>query len=290
MKTSHYLLNFFLSLLLCLFAIALILTSVLPSAFLSKGTYLKTVEKYKISDTVYNAIQDVFIDQSGSTNIPPEVYENVIDKEEINEIFPKFIENVLDYTFGKIDKISQIEIDFTALENSLTSYFKETAKEYGMPLDENFEKQLDLTLSEVKESVMSFLDISVLKAVAEKARPYVSILKTACIVAAVIFGVLCLLFSLFLFLSAKDHGFFWISSSFACASLLVFLGFFLIRVSGFFNGFILKNEIFHSLITGFLKVITDKVLIVCAIVFVLSVIFLIVFVLKIKRQKCLQLN
>ena len=100
MSSFKYLLNFVFSLFLCIFIIILILTSVLIPFLTSKNTYMNIIEKAQISDIIHTQIQDNFIDQSGGSLIPEEVFDGVMPKEQVEKIFSSYIDDALDFAFS----------------------------------------------------------------------------------------------------------------------------------------------------------------------------------------------
>ena len=288
MKSSHYLLNFFLSLCLCLFGILLILTTVFSSVLFSKTTYLKVIENAEISEKIHLKIEDIFIDQSGSTNIEPEVFKGVIPKETVDEIFSQYIDSALSYAFSETDSIKEAEFDFTVLENNLTSYFEEFAKENGFAIDEAFEEQLKVTIENAKTSITNSFDFALFSKAAKVVNPYTLKAKNLIILSSVICFAVCLILSFLLFLSDRKFLLYWICSSLSCSGAIVFIGFSILRFSGFFEGFILENNILHALVTSFLFFITDIILIVGLICSVLFITLLVLCISKIKKQRCLQ--
>ena len=281
MSSFKYLLNFILSVFLCFFVIILILTSVLIPVLTSKTTYINILEKAKISDIIHTQIQDNFIDQSGGSLIPEEVFDGVMPKEQVEKIFSSYVSDALDFVFSKTDEIQTVEFDFSLLEKNLTDFFTQYATEHSFAIDEAFEEQLKLTIENAKQSIETAFDFSLFKKVAQLVKPYAQ--KYGVILKLLPIGVLlvCAAIYLFIFLSDKKSSLYWLFSSFACGSAVIFLGFLVLRVSGFFEKFILENPIIKALVSQFLFTVTDTVLIGSCIVLVLSLILLI---LKIKRQ------
>lgn len=283
-----YIVSFVLSLLICFLSLALILASVLSVGIFSKNTYSEIVNRFDISQKVYSEIENVFLDQSGGSNIPPEVYEDIITLEDVERIFPDVVDSVMSYAFGETDEIKPIEIDFTALEKSLTDYFVSYAKEHNIAMDDAFDNQLKLTIKSAKESVTSSIDLAVLKKGADLIRPRIKTIKTAVGISLGVVAAAFVLLSLLLILTAKKHGVFWILSSVLSSSAISLAVVSLLRIFGFFDGFILKNEVLHTFITGFLKVLSDSIIITSAVILTFSVLGMVYFVFKIKRERCLQ--
>ena len=284
MSSFKYLLNFVFSLFLCIFIIILILTSVLIPFLTSKNTYMNIIEKAQISDIIHTQIQDNFIDQSGGSLIPEEVFDGVMPKEQVEKIFSSYIDDALDFAFSKSDEIASVEFDFGVLENNLTDFFTQYADENGFAIDEAFEEQLNLTIENAKNSIKTAFDFSLFKKVAQIARPYAQ--KYGMILKFLPIGVLllCAINYLFIFLTDKKSSLYWLLSSFACGSGVIFWGSAAVRLSGFFDRFILDNPIIKSLVIAFLMSVTDTVLIVSGIIFILSIILLAVYISKIRKQ------
>lgn len=284
MKSSHYLLNFLLSLFLCFLSIVLILTTVFSCLLFNKSTYLKIIEKAEISEKIHLRIEDIFIDQSGSTNIDAEVFEGVMTQQKVDEIFSQYIDSALSFAFSEADSIKDAEFDFTVLENRLTSYFEEFAKQNGFAVDEAFKEQLNITIENAKTSITNSFDFALFSKAAKLANPYFLKARNLLILSAVICFAVCLIFCLFLFLSDKKFALYWVFSSLSCSSAIVFTGFSILRFSGFFEKFILGNDILYALVTNFLFFFTDNILVVSLVCFVVFVALLVSFVLKIKNK------
>ena len=284
MSSFKYLLNFVFSLFLCILIIILILTSVLIPFLTSKNTYMNIIEKAQISDIIHTQIQDNFIDQSGGSLIPEEVFDGVMPKEQVEKIFSSYIDDALDFAFSKSDEIASVEFDFSLLEKNLTDFFTQYADENGFAIDEAFEEQLNLTIENAKNSIKTAFDFSLFKKVAQLVKPYAQ--KYGVILKLLPIGVLlvCAAIYLFIFLSDKKSSLYWLFSSFACGSGIIFLGVSAVRLSGFFDRFILDNPIIKSLVIAFLMSVTDTVLIVSGIIFILSIILLAVYISKIRKQ------
>ncbi len=288
MKTSSYLLSFFLSFVLCITLLAVIIISVIMPSVFSTKNYLNAVEKEKVCDIIYDEIHNFFIDQSGATNIPPEVYEGVVSSEEISTVFKKSVESVMNNIFSQSQETEKLSLDFSKLEKNLSDYFNKFANENNLLIDEAFEKQLSITIESAKSDISEFLDISLLEKVGEKVSPYIPAVKkwgTVSLIAALLLSAL--ISTVILFLSRR-HSLFWILSALASTSLLAVLGFTVLRFGGILEGFIFKNKIMHAFITGFLKILCENVLIVSLILLVISVLALIAYILKIKRENYLQ--
>ena len=60
---------------------------------------MNIIEKAHISDIIHTQIQDNFIDQSGGSLIPEEVFDGVMPKDEVDKIFSSYIDDALDFAF-----------------------------------------------------------------------------------------------------------------------------------------------------------------------------------------------
>ncbi len=280
---KRYLGCFALSVILCFALIfSMVLICAVPTAT-SSSTYVEISEKENLAEKIYDEINLNFIDLAGSTNIPKEVFDGAISVEQIEEILPLYIRSLVDYAFKKSDIIFEISPDFTALEENLTEFFIDYAEENSIERDDAFLKQQEKTISETKEEIMAYLELSIFKKAMDILSPYAVKAKTYGYLAVTVLVILCALLFIALRFLDKKHFIFWAFMSILVSCLIIVCACLFLILTGTFDNFILSEIVMKTFVSSILKTIVLRT--ICLAVSLLALCFVLVFVILPRKQK-----
>lgn len=275
MSSKHYILNVILS----IFAVFLISASWICTAVIGTvgryGCYEKVVEKNNIYSYAQESIEKSFEEYSHTSGIEKETFSAYYDENFIKENINSNIKNFLDVLLGKSGSYDYISsVDFSGADETIDAFFNDYAEKTDYVKDEIYEEKLNETKEKAHEIFTDKTDVfrfSLMNenGIIQKISSKISLIKgmfAACYILAVIFILLIIIIN-------RKESLYWLGCLFFVSGLLLLIPLIYIKVSGFINGFTVKEKpVFYS-ITGLLDSVLNN-----AIAFALvSIIFGLVF-------------
>ena len=275
MSSKHYILNVILS----IFAVFLISASWMCTAVIGTvgryGCYEKVVEKNNIYSYAQESIEKSFEEYSHTSGIEKETFSAYYDENFIKENINSNIKNFLDVLLGKSGSYDYISsVDFSGADETIDAFFNDYAEKTDYVKDEIYEEKLNETKEKAHEIFTDKTDVfrfSLMNenGIIQKISSKISLIKgmfAACYILAVIFILLIIIIN-------RKESLYWLGCPFFVSGLLLLIPLIYIKVSGFINGFTVKEKpVFYS-ITGLLDSVLNN-----AIAFALvSIIFGLVF-------------
>ena len=170
-------------------------------------------------------------------------------------------------------------IDFEQLEQNITNYFDEFAKENNVEVNDEYTAQLEKTIDTAKNEIMSITDIYMISLIDEtdiitKVRSvynYIDPIIYACAGLALVCIILIAVFSRKNICSA----FYWISVSVMCTAVLALIPTLYLKLSGITDKLIVRNECVYAAFTGLFSDIISTLLLAEIIILAVGIILLV---------------
>ncbi|MBR6617258.1 MAG: hypothetical protein IKL00_05210, partial [Oscillospiraceae bacterium] len=247
---------------------------------LNADTFRTVVQQEQLADKAYTSLESHFNTRANSTGIPAEVFMNAVDREALGEAILGSVSQAFDYLRGKTDSY-EFKMDFTKLEDSVTSFFEEYADENGYEKDEKYEKKLASVIKSAESKILSSADTFKLSMMYEKgwlktAKTYVSYLNlacTLCIVAVVFLLLLLILCNL----KQIEHFFYWLGLAALVAGALLLTPCVYVTATDFFAGFTIKDPQIFSAVVGMLNLLTSRAMTMAIVTLVIALVLLAIF-------------
>lgn len=256
-RLKTYIPNFLLSVLLVFSIAGLSVISLVSGSLLSPEYYTASAEKHGIYGRVSAYIEDYFAKSYDVSGIPAEVYMDGLDEKIIRQAVDGRIAAFLDYVNGKTDKIAKTQIDFSRLEQNLSNFFDEFAKENNVEVNDEFKAQLDNTIKTAEKEIETFTNVYMLDfiekaGIHDKLRTITKLLPIIQYTLIVAVAVLVILIAL---LSRKkiSSALYWIASAGLCSAVLMLVPCLLINTKEYFSRLMLRTDYVYYAVTGILN-------------------------------------
>ncbi|MBR1393658.1 MAG: hypothetical protein IJ561_07465 [Ruminococcus sp.] len=270
-------------LLLSIFVIILIILA--EAVFFTRHTlldaeiYKSAMDQKSVSTAMHGELVRYFTSLSSATGIPPEVFNDPLDEDELYTASYSLLKSSLNYLTDKDAPKPESNYDFSKLEKSITDYVENDAQERGIEKDEEYQKLLDNTISIADQQVASRLDMILLKelsntGVGEKIHKYSSWLMP-------IFWVLVGLAALLvvgMVIIDRHHPRdlpYWAGIIIAVSGGAYLLPAYILHKTGYFSTFFIKNEYIHNTVTGAFEISLNRIIKVQLIVLIIGLLLVI---------------
>lgn len=289
MSSKHYILNVILS----IFAVFLISASWICTAVIGTvgryGCYEKVVEKNNIYSYAQESIEKSFEEYSHTSGIEKETFSAYYDENFIKENINSNIKNFLDVLLGKSGSYDYISsVNFSNADETIDTFFNDYAEKTDYVKDEIYEEKLNETKEKAHEIFTDKTDVfrfSLMNenGIIQKISSKISLIKgmfAACYILAVIFILLIIIIN-------RKENLYWLGCPFFVSGLLLLIPLIYIKVSGFINGFTVKEKpVFYS-ITGLLDSVLNNAIAfaLVSIIFGLVFLFLGIFLKSKKKEE-----
>lgn len=252
----------FLTVLLSFFIAGYIFSSSADAVLSLPALYTDIIREEKIADKAYEALDSDFAELYNTTAVPKEVFMDAISTEWLEENMCKSIEGNIEILNGA-DTL--VEIDFTALEENITSFFHEYAQSIDYEPDEAFEKKLSETITKAEKIITDRMDAFYMNALREngyfnklaKLIPYLNIVNWVTFDGAVMLAV-------FLVLLERNRGWrrlYWAGTGLFCGGAMAAIPVVYLLCTGMIDSFSVKDPIIYTAVTGLLDTGAWRVLI-----------------------------
>ena len=286
-----YLPNLIITIITVFVIMASILINFAAEFFLNKETYSNVITEQSVDKIVYEEINQYFDRQSDYTGIDSNVFKSVIKSSDISSTIISYTDATIDYMNNVTNKKPTIVYDYTAIETALNNDYARWAKENNKIIDENAKKNIDYTLSHIKDTLDAKFDVMMFTyvnnfGISDFVHNHYDMLKIARIILTSFAAVLILI----LFLINRKHincGFYWVGCSSLISGIIFCIPAIYLKASRYFDGLILKNDAIYKSLTELMYSFVNKVLIFGIILLVAgAILFLIDFLMcKISQRE-----
>ena len=213
------------------------------------------IQEEQLAEKVYTALEKDFKEAYNTTAIPPEIYTDAITTQWLEAEMCAYAEAYFDYINGT--KSMEYKIDFTALEESITTFFYEYAQSIDYEPDEVFEEKLGETITNAEKKVSERMDAFYLNTLYENGiltkvqtyLPYVNLLNIGLgLMSLILIAILVILEH-----NGSWRKLYWAGSGIFCAGVLLTIPLAYIVGTNAVAGFSIKNPIVYTAITELLS-------------------------------------
>ena len=287
-RLNSYLLNVIVSVIMVFAILITVILNFFTYVLLDKTTYTDAMYENEVDTIAFEEINQYFDRQYAYTGIDAEVFKSVVDRNDISVQIFSYIDSTFEYMTCKTDRLPEFNYDFTAIEESLNADYERWAEENDTVIDEEAQKNIDMTLKSVKEVINNKLDVLMLSylnkenGISTFVHDHYPQLKTLRIAS---FGVVAFCILLLVIINRKKHLnniFYWTGSSLFASSVIILAPCAYLRFTSYFDGLILKNDAIYQSLTQSMYGILDKN-IACAIV--LLIVSIVLFVVNMAMYK-----
>lgn len=286
MKTGRYMTVRILLTVLLTFSMIGYLACSAVTSLARPSVCISIIKEEKLSEKVYTALEKDFKEAYNTTAIPPETYMDAITAEWLEAEMCNYTEAYFDYINGA--KSTEYKADFTALEESITTFFYDYAESIDYEPDDVFSEKLSETIANAEKNVTQRMDAFYMQTLYENGiltklqtyLPYVTGLNWG------LWGVSIVLIALLVLLE-RNGGWrrvYWTGCGLFSAGVLLTAPCAYILGTDAVSGFAVKEPIVYTAITnlleGALQWFMIKAIVFCAI----GLIFLILSVMLNKKS------
>ncbi len=158
MKNGRYMTVRILMTVLLTFALTGYLCSAAARTFTQAEVYTEIIEEKDIAQKVHTALAKDFSEAYNTTAIPADVYMNAISTEWIEANMYARTEGWFAYLNDKNAEKNTAEIDFTTLEESITTFFYEYAESIDYEPNDVFDEKLTETIQNAERKITNRMD------------------------------------------------------------------------------------------------------------------------------------
>ena len=279
-KIRCYFPNVLLTFLLVFLLLGCGLTAFVRTQVLNAETFSVVTAQEGLADKAYSSLETYFKTRANSTGIPAEVFTDVMDRDELEKAINASVGQAFDYLSGKTAEFG-FTMDFTALEQSVQTFFSSYAEENNVVKDKVYEEKVASVIAEAEAEILFVADTFKLTMMYEKgwlgtARHYLTYLgmaQTACLIGLAVVLVLLLLCNL----RQISHMLYWCGTAGLTASLLLLAPCIYVTATDYFAGFAIKDPQIFAAVVGFLELLVSRAQTMAIIVLAVSIGCLAVF-------------
>lgn len=247
---------------------------------LNAATFRTVAEQQDLKSKAYSSLETTFKSKANSTGIPAEVFLDPMDKEALHEGILDSVSQAFDYLNGVSDDYD-FTMDFTELENSITTFFEDYAAEIGYKKDAAYDEKVASVIKDAESEVLFVVDTFKFSTMhrngwLSKIRGYLAYLNPAVLGCAVLTIVLLLLL---IFCNRKQlvHLAYWCGLAAMISGLMLLVPCIYLTATDYFTAFALKDPQIFAAVVGFLQLLTGRALTMAAVTLVCGIVLLVVF-------------
>lgn len=275
-----YLPNVLLTFLLVFFLLASQLTVFAKTQALNAASFQKIAEQEGLADMAYSSLETYFKTRTNSTGIPAEVYTDVMDRDALHKAILGSVAQAFDYLNGKTETY-EFTMDFTALEDSVSTFFSDYAAENDVQKDAVYEEKVASVIAEAEAEILFVADTFKFRTMhkngwletARTAVSYLNLAQTACIIGTAVLFLLLILCNL----KQLSHLFYWGGLAGLTSSLLLLVPCIYVTATDYFAGFAIKDPQIFAAVVGYLELLVSRATTMTIVTLILSVVALVVF-------------
>jgi hypothetical protein len=217
-----------------------------------------------IAEKVYDALQSDFETAYHTTAIPPETYMDAISVTWLETEMEQQVQAYFSYMRAESEDVPEDVVDFTALEESITTFFYDYAEEIDYTPDDAFATQLEETIQNAKNTVLHRMDAFYLQTL-EKNGKLERVQHSYGLLTGVSIGMssMCLLLTAALVLIQRKGGvqrLYWLACALFSAGVLMTIPLGYVVGTDAIAGFTVKDAIVYPSVTGVLTQISNLML------------------------------
>ncbi len=261
MGKGGLLLRLILSILLVFSLLGTVGSAVGVSVLCSPSQLISQMHRHDAGQKVYDSLNTKFQNDYNTTAVPAEVYMDTISVDWLEQC----MENKVTALYGK----GSGDIDFSALESSITDYFEKYAEENNCAKDDTYNEKLRETIDNGEKVISDATDL--LRTETLQKSGYLSKLhklRTLTFAGVGVCGVLTVLLLLLL------RNRYWIGTGCFGAGALLTAGAGVIFGTGVIHRFVLKEAAVYAVVTGTMTALTTAVLVSGIVLLALGVVLL----------------
>ena len=261
MGKGGLLLRLILSILLVFSLLGTVGSAVGVSVLCGPSQLISQMHRHDAGQKVYDSLNTRFQNDYNTTAVPAEVYMDTISVDWLEQC----MENKVTALYGK----GSGDIDFSALESSITDYFEKYAEENNCAKDDTYNEKLRETIDNGEKVISDATDL--LRTETLQKSGYLSKLhklRTLTFAGEGVCGVLTVLLLLLL------RNRYWIGTGCFGAGALLTAGAGVIFGTGVIHRFVLKEAAVYAVVTGTMTALTTAVLVSGIVLLALGVVLL----------------
>ncbi len=284
-KLYKYLPNFIFTVVVAFWIVITIFVNSFSYVFLDPNKYTDLMSKYEVDKLVYSEINDYFDRQSAYTGISAEVFTSSLNNVEVSAAVFAYVDSTFDYMKNSTDVFPEFSYDFTSMEINVTQAYVDWAQENDIEQDEQFKSGVDTTIANVKNVVLTKLDIMMLShlngenGISTKIRrvyPNLTLIRLATV------AVLLILIVIYNFINKKHKStiVYWFATSIFCSGLMFVVPCAILKHTKYFDGLILKYDAIYKSLTQSLYNFLDIYIQIGGVLVAISAIMYFIFVIR----------
>ena len=220
----------------------------------SSHIYLHQLEQQQVAEKVRSNLETYYAAQEHSTAIPKEVYLDVLTTDWISTQMETLTEAGYAGFRGANTRPAQSDVDFSALESSITNYFETYADSISYPKDDTYTEKLNEAISAAESKIYKQLDVFQFETM-EKSGLFEKVIKLHRLsiygtVGAAVVSVACLCVLLLL---ARRQRTYWMGCTLLAGGLMMAAPFGYLLGSQYFQRFSIKDPAIFSFFTGVME-------------------------------------
>lgn len=279
-RMTKYTPNLILTIILVLSLIVLYGSIFAKNQLMRPQPYIEAVETNDAAVKSMAAIEKYFSNSESYSGIPADVYMSAISEEDIKEMIEMKINNVFDYIDGSAAEYNEAQYDFSKLEKSISDYFADFAEENNVEIDEAYNQQLQKTVETAESEINSFTDVYMLNMI-EKTGAFSTLNKLYGFINPLIYIVagLTAICAIVILILSKTDFLYWLSISLLCSSAIGLIPCIYIRLSGYLDNLVIRNDYIYSAVTGMLNGTLNKYIALQGGIFAGGIVIMIIYAL-----------
>lgn len=227
----------------------------LNNRLLNTNFYLTKFESLGFYDYLYDSVYKNFGQVSRESNLPLELFNNILTKDWVKEQTERSTKEIIDYMTYKINTISVLDTKLQA--DKFNENFDKYIKSLNLKLDQNTQKEMTnikVKVSDIIKNQASFINMTSLNknSTFQKLR---KVVYTAYSSKLIIFAVILInLLLLFLVVGRKLSNFaVWLGYTFIVGGFFTLIPSLLGSFSGFVNNIAISDSVLKALAISFIK-------------------------------------
>jgi len=265
-------------------------------SFTNEKWCIEIINEKEISSKVRKSLEKNFNEKYNSTGIPADVYMNVLTDEWIDNAVKSYISNGMNYLIGKNDSY-KYEPDFTLINTSIEKFFNEYAEKNNYVKDLAFENKIAAAQKNAANIIKNYCDVIKIdklysEGVLPQARKFVILINNPIIEITLIISLL-LIVGIIILINKKNIEliFYWIGSTMIVSSAIMIIPTAYIKVTRYFDAFIIKQEQIYITFTSIMYKAVNTVFTAAVAFLIIGVMFIIINgVLSLKKNISLKKN
>lgn len=285
--TEKYVLNLILSIVLVFSLLGGGAAVFAKQYLLDADTFIAVSDEKEIPQKAYDEINDYFTKNEAYSRIPADVYMSALTVDDVKLLIDDKITDLFDEICSTATDRAEI-YDFTLLEQNITDYFDEFAKENNVEVNDEYTAQLKKTIDTAKSEILNFTDIYMIDFIkktnavskAESLYKYITPVIYACAGIALVCIILIAVFS------GKRIGniFYWISTSVICMAVLSLIPTLVLKISGITDRFVVRTKCVYKAYTGLFSDAISTLMLAEIIIFAVGVALLVIGIIASKHS------